>query len=86
MVDECLEVRGRDGRGDGHADRTAEVLRGIEQTRRDARVACRKPTAFDPATLLSRNSGSGRSGASTLVSMTKNTASNAAPAESMATV
>ena len=49
-------------------------------------VPSRKPAAFDPATLLSRNSGSGRSGASTFVSMTKNAASNAAPAQSMATV
>jgi hypothetical protein len=49
-------------------------------------VPSRKPAAFDPATLLSWNSGSGRSGASVFVSMTKNTTSNAAPAESMATV
>ena len=42
-------------------------------------VPSRKPTAFDPATLRRRNSGSGRRGASTFVSMTKNAASSAAP-------
>ena len=31
----------------------------------------RNPTAFEPATVLSRNSRSGSSGASTLVSMTR---------------
>jgi hypothetical protein len=49
-------------------------------------VPSRKPTAFDPATLPSRNSRRGSSGASTLVSMTKNTVSSATPAASMTTV
>ncbi len=46
----------------------------------------RNPTAFDPATVLRRNSRIGSRGASTLVSMTRNERSRADAATSMATV
>jgi hypothetical protein len=46
----------------------------------------RKPTAFDPARVVSLNSRSGSSGASALVSMTRKAASRAAEAASSARV
>ena len=46
----------------------------------------RNPTAFDPATVLRRNSLMGSRGASTLVSTTRNEMSRAAAVASMATV
>ena len=49
-------------------------------------VPSRKPTAFDPATLPSRNSRNGSNGAETRVSATRNRTNNAAPPASMATV
>ena len=46
----------------------------------------RNPTAFEPATVLRRNSRRGNKGASTLVSTMRNETSRAAAAASMATV
>ena len=46
----------------------------------------RNPTALEPATVLSRKSGSGSRGASTLVSTTRKATSRAAATESRATV
>ena len=43
VADQRAGVRGRDGRGDGHPDRPAEVLRGAEQASGDSRVALGHP-------------------------------------------
>src|SRR5271170_1920002 len=43
VVDQRVEAGGRDGGGDGHSDRSAEILRGVEQAGGDSRVAFGDP-------------------------------------------
>jgi hypothetical protein len=60
VLDEGAEVRGSDGRGDGHADGAAEVLGGVDQAKTreatDAVIQAAPVARVDPATLRRRSS------------------------------